>query len=73
MQQRSAEDGFTLPELLVVLTIIGIVLGGLTQLFTSAVKSATDQTRRVDAQQDARVALDRLRREIHCGSTLSSI
>jgi len=71
MRQRSAEDGFTLPELLVVLTIIGIVLGGLTQLFTSAVKSATDQTRRVDAQQDARVALDRLRREIHCGSTLT--
>ena len=68
---RSAEDGFTLPELLVVLTIIGIVLGGLTQLFTSAVKSATDQTRRVDAQQDARIALDRLRREIHCGSTLT--
>ena len=68
---RSAEDGFTLPELLVVLVIIGIVLAGLTQLFTSAVKSATDQTRRVDAQQDARVALDRLRREIHCGSTLT--
>jgi prepilin-type N-terminal cleavage/methylation domain-containing protein len=70
-RHASAEDGFTLPELLVVLLIVGVVLGGLTQLFTSAVKSATDQTRRVDAQQDARVALDRLRREIHCGSTLT--
>jgi prepilin-type N-terminal cleavage/methylation domain-containing protein len=67
----SAEDGFTLPELLVVLLIIGVVLAGLTQLFTSAVRSETDQTRRVDAQQDARIALDRLRREIHCGSTLT--
>jgi prepilin-type N-terminal cleavage/methylation domain-containing protein len=66
-----AQDGFTLPEVLVVLAIIGIVLVGITQLFTSALKSETDQTRRVNAQQDARVALDQLRRELHCGSALS--
>jgi prepilin-type N-terminal cleavage/methylation domain-containing protein len=68
---RSADDGFTLIELLVVLTIMGIVLAGLTQMFAAALKSETDQTRRVDAQQDSRVALDRLRREIHCGSRLT--
>ena len=66
-----AEDGFTLPEMLVVLAILGIVLAGLTQLFTSAIRSQIDQTRRVNAQQDARVALDQLRREIHCGSALT--
>ena len=66
-----AQDGFTLPELLVVLAIIGVVLGGITQMFVSATKSATDQTRRVNGQQDARLALDQLRRDVHCGSTLT--
>jgi prepilin-type N-terminal cleavage/methylation domain-containing protein len=66
-----AEDGFTLSELLVVLAIIAIVLVGITQLFTSGLRAETDQTRRVNAQQDARIALDQLRRELHCGSALS--
>jgi prepilin-type N-terminal cleavage/methylation domain-containing protein len=66
-----AQDGFTLPELLVVLAIVGIVLVAITQLLTSGLKSQTDQTRRVNAQQDARVALDQLRRELHCASALS--
>jgi prepilin-type N-terminal cleavage/methylation domain-containing protein len=66
-----AQDGLTLPEVLVVLAIVGIILVGITQLVTSAVKSQTDQTRRVNAQQDARVALDQLRRELHCASALS--
>jgi prepilin-type N-terminal cleavage/methylation domain-containing protein len=66
-----AQDGFTLTELLVVLVIIGIVLAGITQLFTSGLKAEADQTKRVNAQQDARVALDQLRRELHCASDLS--
>jgi prepilin-type N-terminal cleavage/methylation domain-containing protein len=66
-----AQDGFTLAEMLVVLAIVGIVVVGITQLFTSAVKSQVDQTRRANAQQDGRVALDQLRRELHCGSALS--
>jgi prepilin-type N-terminal cleavage/methylation domain-containing protein len=67
----AAQDGFTLPELLVVLAILGIVLLGLTQLFVGAGKSQTHQTRRVNAQQDARLALEKLRRELHCGSALT--
>src|SRR4029453_14246745 len=63
-----AADGFTLSELLVVLVIIGIVLAGITQLFTSGLNSEADQTKRVNAQQDARVALDQPPRELHCGS-----
>jgi prepilin-type N-terminal cleavage/methylation domain-containing protein len=71
VRRVAEEDGFTLAEMLVVLAIVGIILVGITQLLTSAVKSQTDQTRRVNAQQDARVALDQLRRELHCGSALS--
>ena len=68
----AAQDGFTLPEVLVVLAIIGIVLVGITQLFTSALKSQTDQTNRTEAQQDARLGLDKLRREIRCGNELTT-
>ncbi len=71
-EPRTAQDGFTLPEVLVVLAIIGIVLVGITQLFTSALKSQTDQTNRTQAQQDARLGLDKLRREIRCASALTT-
>jgi prepilin-type N-terminal cleavage/methylation domain-containing protein len=66
-----AQDGFTLTEMLVVLAILGVVLAALTQVFLGGVNAEIDQTRRVNGQQDARVALDRLRRELHCGSALT--
>jgi type IV pilus assembly protein PilW len=67
-----AQEGFTLPEMLVVLAIIGIVLAGITQLFMSAVNSERDQTNRAQAQQDARLGLDKLRREIRCANSLTT-
>jgi prepilin-type N-terminal cleavage/methylation domain-containing protein len=72
LRQATAEqDGVTLVEMLAVLAILGIVLAGLTVLFTAGLRSQADQTKRVNAQQDARVALDQLRRELHCGSALA--
>jgi prepilin-type N-terminal cleavage/methylation domain-containing protein len=70
-RRAAEEDGFTLAEMLVVLAILGTVLAGLTGLFTAAMKTQTDQTNRANAQQDARVALDQLRRELRCGSALT--
>jgi prepilin-type N-terminal cleavage/methylation domain-containing protein len=67
-----AQEGFTLPEMLVVLAIIGVVLAGITQLFMSGVNSERDQTNRARAQQDARLGLDKLRREIRCASALTT-
>ena len=73
MRERATkQDGFTLPELLVVLTIIGIILVGITQLFTSALTSEKDQSNRTQAQQDARLGLDKLRREIRCANGLTT-
>jgi prepilin-type N-terminal cleavage/methylation domain-containing protein len=73
MRERATkQDGFTLPELLVVLTIIGIILVGITQLFTSALTSEKDQSNRTQAQQHARLGLDKLRREIRCANGLTT-
>jgi len=62
------EDGHTLIELLVVLLILGIVLGALVTSFTVGIREEVDQTRREGAYAAARLALARMRLDIHCAS-----
>jgi prepilin-type N-terminal cleavage/methylation domain-containing protein len=71
-RRLAAERGYSLSEMLVVLAILGIVLGALTQLFVSASTAQVDMTNRFEAQQDMRLALDKLRREIHCASSVTA-
>jgi prepilin-type N-terminal cleavage/methylation domain-containing protein len=59
------ESGFSLIELLTALSILLIVMVSLTTLMVSATKSEVDLTQRVQAQQNARLALERMRHEIH--------
>lgn len=66
------EDGYTLIELVTVMAIMGIVLAGLTTAFTSGVNAELRSNREFQAQQEARTAVDRLRRELHCASALSA-
>jgi prepilin-type N-terminal cleavage/methylation domain-containing protein len=70
-RRLAAEHGYTLSEMLVVLAILGIVLGALTQLFVSGSTAQVDMTRRFEAQQNMRLALDKLRREIHCADNVT--
>ena len=46
--------------------IMSVVLTGLTTLFVQGSNAELDMNRRFEAQQDSRVALDKIRREIHC-------
>ena len=62
----AAEGGYTLSEMLVVLAILGTVMGGLAGVFTSALRAEVDMNQRFQAQQYARLAMGKLRREIHC-------
>lgn len=66
------EGGYTLIELLVVVTILTIVLGGIVTLFVQGLNAESDQNRRFQAQQDTRLALDKMRREIHAACTTSA-
>jgi prepilin-type N-terminal cleavage/methylation domain-containing protein len=69
LRSRLAESGgFTLTEMIVVMVILGVVLTALTQLFVSGTKAEADMSNRFQAQQNARLALDGLRREIHCAN-----
>jgi len=62
------EGGHTLFELLTVVTIMGLVLTGLTTSFAAGLSAEAGTIRRAQAQQNARLALDRMRTDIHCAS-----
>lgn len=70
--RASKQDGFTLIEMLVVMAILGVVVAGLAVLFSGALNSQSDQTNRAEVQQDARLGLDRMRREIRCASDITT-
>jgi prepilin-type N-terminal cleavage/methylation domain-containing protein len=67
----ASERGYTLVELLQVTIILGVIMAALTALFVQASNAELDMNRRFQAQQGARVAVDRMRREIHCSSGIS--
>ncbi len=69
LDRFAAEDGYTLPELLAAFSILGIVLGSLIALFVSGARSEIHMNERFRAQQEARLALSRLRRDVHCAKT----
>jgi prepilin-type N-terminal cleavage/methylation domain-containing protein len=61
-----AAGGYTLIELIVVMTILSAVLTPLVGSFTSALRSEADSTRHEAAYQNARLAIQRMRLDIHC-------
>jgi prepilin-type N-terminal cleavage/methylation domain-containing protein len=62
------ERGYTLVEMLTVLVIMSVVMTSLTTVFVQASNSETDMNNRFQAQLTARLALDKMRREVHCAS-----
>ena len=62
------ERGYSLIELLIVMAILGLVLGALTTVFVSGSNAELDLNRQFQAQQAARLALDKIRVDIHCAS-----
>lgn len=65
------ERGHTLVELLVSMSILGTVMASISTLLVSATNSEVDMNRRFQAQTQARMGLDRLRREVHCAQSVA--
>jgi type II secretory pathway pseudopilin PulG len=65
------ETGYSLIELLQVTVILTVILGALTTVFVRAMNSEVAMNRRFQAQQEARLAVDKMRREIHCASAVT--
>lgn len=68
---RRDERGFTLIELITVLGMLVIVMTALSYALIAAQKSEEEMNRRFASQINARIALDQLRREIHCASAVT--
>ncbi len=67
-QRLLDERGFTLIELIVVMLIMSTVLLGLTTAMISGTSSEVVIAKRQQAQANARLALERMRLDIHCAS-----
>ena len=67
------ERGYTLVEMLTVMVVLGVVITSLTTVFVSASNSETDMNNRFQAQLTARLALDKIRREVHCASIATPV
>ena len=71
LRLRREEGGFTLVELVTVLAMLVIVMTALSYAMIAAHKAEEDMNRRFASQINARIALDQLRREIHCATALT--
>jgi prepilin-type N-terminal cleavage/methylation domain-containing protein len=65
------EGGYSLIEMLVVMVIMSIVFAGVTAVFVAGSKAQADQDRRFQAQLSTRIALDKIRRDIHCANDVN--
>ena len=64
----ASENGSTLIELLMGMAILLTVITAIVVGFVSATRAEADQSARVDSQQQARSALETMRRDIHCAT-----
>lgn len=66
------EGGYTTIELLIVMAILGVVLGGIVALFTAGINADAAQNQRFQSQQDVQLAMTKLRKDVHSACTISA-
>jgi prepilin-type N-terminal cleavage/methylation domain-containing protein len=71
MRRMRSEGGFTLIELLVTMAILLVVVGALTGALVSATHTEADLNNRYQTQSQARLAMSKLVKEVHCASAIT--
>jgi len=66
------QRGFSLIEMMVVVAILGLIVLGLVTFFTGGTKSWVAGQSQLEAQRNARQAMDRMVREIREGNSIAS-
>ncbi len=66
------ERGYSLVELVISMSILGTVMTSVSVLLVSATNAEVAMNRRFQAQTEARMGLDRLRREVHCAQSVAT-
>jgi len=67
--QGRGEAGYSLIETLVVMAILSTVMGAIGAMFVTGSRAEIDANGRFQAQQNGRLALDRIRKDIHCAKS----
>src|SRR5262249_57982643 len=70
---RRDERGFSLAELLIVVAVLGMMLAGITFAQMQGQTSYLIGSRRVEAQQNGRVALELMARELRSAQSATAI
>jgi prepilin-type N-terminal cleavage/methylation domain-containing protein len=70
-RKLQSNRGYTVVELLTSMVILTIILGAVVGVFVSSSNAQVNANRRFQAQQGARMAVERMRREVHCASTIT--
>jgi prepilin-type N-terminal cleavage/methylation domain-containing protein len=73
MRQLANERGFTLAELLVTTAVIGLIMAGIFILQVGGQRAYLFGSNRVETQQNARVALDLMTRELRSSTSITSL
>lgn len=63
----------TLPELLTTMAILGVVMTGILGVSISGLHATTDMNQRFQAQQDARVALTKMRNDVETACSAATV
>ena len=71
LRRLRGETGFSLIEMITVMAIMSVVFAGITTAFVSASKAQNEQDRRFRAQLNTRLALDKIRKDLHCASDVT--
>jgi prepilin-type N-terminal cleavage/methylation domain-containing protein len=73
MRQLTNERGFTLAELLVTTAVIGLIMAGIFILQVGGQRAYLFGSNRVETQQNARVALDLMTRELRSSTSITTL
>jgi prepilin-type N-terminal cleavage/methylation domain-containing protein len=70
-RRLGGEAGYSMVEMLTVMVIMSIVFAGITQVFVAGSKAQTEQDNRFRAQLQTRIAMDKIRKDIHCATDVT--
>jgi prepilin-type N-terminal cleavage/methylation domain-containing protein len=66
------ERGYTMVEMITVMLIMSIVMTGITTVFVQGSNAELSMNNRFQAQTNARLGLDKIRKDIHCASAVTA-
>ncbi|MDX2165306.1 MAG: prepilin-type N-terminal cleavage/methylation domain-containing protein [Gammaproteobacteria bacterium] len=72
-QKRTRKQGFTLIEMIIVIVILSIIAGVASRVMGAAFNSYYDNQQIVNANQQGRLAIERMIRDIHAINSTTSI